>query len=83
MRALQFRTPSFLIALDHESAEEDGQVFGGSLAWSGSFQFAFEVDMKNRLRALSGINPFGSQYRLVSDQTFSTPAMLWSLSNQG
>ena len=83
VRALQFRTPSFLIALDHESAEEDGQVFGGSLAWSGSFQFAFEVDMKNRLRALSGINPFGSQYRLVSDQTFSTPAMLWSWSNQG
>ena len=83
VRALQFRTPSFLIALDHEAREEEGTVLGGSLEWSGSFQFALEVDMKNRLRALAGINPFGSQYRLVPDQTFVTPAMLWSWSNQG
>jgi alpha-galactosidase len=83
VRALQFRTPSFLIALDHQAQEEEGQVLGGSLEWSGSFQFAFEVDMKNRLRALGGINPFGSQYRLVSDQIFSTPSMLWSWSAKG
>ena len=83
VRALQFRTPSFLISLDHEAQEEQGQVFGGSLEWSGSFQFAFEVDVKNRLRALGGINPFGSQYRLAPEQTFFTPALLWSWSDHG
>jgi alpha-galactosidase len=83
VRALQFRTPSFLIGIDHEAKEEEGQVLGGSLEWSGSFQFAFEVDVKNRLRALGGINSFGSQYRLVPEQTFSTPSMLWSWSSQG
>ena len=83
VRALQFRTPSFMIALDHEAEEDKGQVWGGSLEWSGSFEFAFEVDMKNRLRALGGINPFGSQYRLVPDETFVTPALLWSWSDQG
>lgn len=51
VRALQFRTPSFLISLDHLAEEEKGQVLGGSLEWSGSFQFAFEEDVKNRLRA--------------------------------
>jgi len=83
VRALQFRTPSFMISLDHEAEEDKGQVLGGSLEWSGSFQFAFEVDMKNRLRALGGINPFGSQYRLVPEQSFVTPALLWSWSDQG
>jgi alpha-galactosidase len=83
VRAHQFRTPSIMIALDHEAQEEEGQVLGGSLEWSGSFQLALEVDVKNRLRALSGINPFGSQYRLVPDHTFVTPSVLWSLSAQG
>jgi alpha-galactosidase len=83
VRALQFRTPSFLVSLGGKAQEEQGEVLGGSLAWSGSFQFAFEVDMKNRLRALGGINPFGSQYRLVPDETFVTPSLLWSWSDRG
>lgn len=83
VRALQFRTPSFLLSLGGKAQEEQGEVFGGSLAWSGSFQFAFEVDMKNRLRALGGINPFGSQYRLVPDESFVTPSLLWSWSDRG
>jgi alpha-galactosidase len=83
VRAHQYHTPSFMVALDQEAQEENGQVLGGSLEWSGSFQFSFEVDMKNRLRALNGINPFGSDYHLLPEQTFSTPAMLWSWSDQG
>ena len=83
VRAHQYRTPSFMVSLNQEAHEEDGEVIGGSLEWSGSFQFAFEVDTKGRLRALSGINPFGSQYRLVSEQTFITPGMLWSWSDKG
>ena len=83
VRAHQYRTPSFMLALNQSADEEAGEVFGGSLGWSGSFQLAFEIDMHNRLRALSGINPFGSQYRLVSGQTFQTPIMLWTWSDQG
>ncbi len=83
VRAHQYRTPSFMVSLDGEAREDSGKVLGGSLEWSGSFQFAFEVDMKNRLRALSGINPFGSQYRLIPGQTFRTPGMLWSWSEEG
>ena len=83
VRADQFRTPSFMLALDQPAQEESGQVFGGSLEWSGSFQMEFEVDPKNRLRALAGINPFGEQYQLVPDRLFVTPGMLWSWSDQG
>ena len=83
VRAHQYRTPSFMVSLNQSADEETGEVFGGSLGWSGSFQLAFEVDMHNRLRALNGINPFGSQYRLAAGQTFQTPIMLWTWSDRG
>ncbi|HTL16445.1 MAG TPA: alpha-galactosidase, partial [Patescibacteria group bacterium] len=83
VRAHQFRTPCFMIGLNQPAQEETGTVIGGSLEWSGSFQFALEVDMKHRLRMLSGINPFGSEYHLAPEQTFVTPSMLWSWSNHG
>ncbi len=83
VRASRFRIPSFVLALNAPAQEEAGEVYGGSLAWSGSYQLAFELDGKNRLRALCGINPFASQYHLKSGQTFATPAMLWTWSNQG
>jgi alpha-galactosidase len=83
VRAHQYRTPSFMVALNQPADEEAGEVYGGSLGWSGSFQLAFEVDMHNRLRGLTAINPFGSQYRLSSGRTFETPHMLWTSTDQG
>lgn len=83
VRASRFRIPSFLISLNDPSTEESGEVIGGSLGWSGSFQLAFEVDHNNRLRAIAGINPFGSQYRLDPGKTFTTPSMLWTWSDRG
>lgn len=83
VRAHQYRTPLFMLALDGPAREETGKVYGGTLAWSGSFQFAFEIDWNNRLRALCGINSFGSQYRLAPTEVFRTPAMLWTYSSAG
>ncbi|HEV2390761.1 MAG TPA: alpha-galactosidase [Verrucomicrobiae bacterium] len=83
VRASRFRLPSFVLALDGPAKEESGEVFGGSLAWSGSYQLAFEVDWDHRLRALCGINPFGSEYHLHPDVTFTTPSMLWTWSDHG
>ncbi len=83
VRASQYRIPSFILALNGPAQEEAGEVFGGSLKWSGSYQLAFEVDWNNRLRVLSGINPFGSQYHLARGRTFVTPAMLWTWSGHG
>jgi alpha-galactosidase len=83
VRASRFRLPSILLALDGPAREEEGVVYGGSLEWSGSYQLAFEVDWDNRLRALAGINPFDSQYRLERGTVFATPAMLWTWSDHG
>lgn len=83
IRAHQMRNPSFIISLDQAANEETGEACGATLAWSGNFQFAFEVDHNNRLRTLCGINPFASQYRLEKGKVFTTPSILWSWSSQG
>jgi alpha-galactosidase len=83
VRASQYRIPSFILALNGPAKEETGDVLGGSLEWSGSYQLAFDVDWNDHLRVLSGINPYGSQYHLSRGRTFTTPAMLWTWSGHG
>ncbi len=83
VRADQFRNPSFLLSRGGPAHEDSGEVFGGSLAWSGSFQFAFERLPDGRVRALCGLNPYGSAYHLKPDQVFATPHMIWSWSGGG
>lgn len=82
VRAEQFQNPSFVLSLHGNATETNGEVLGGSLAWSGSFQCAFD-DNNHGIRALCGINPFDSAYRLGPDETFVTPRMIWTWSNQG
>jgi alpha-galactosidase len=83
VRAGRYRTPSFFLSLHGPAQEESGEVYAGSLEWSGSFQFDFDVDWLGQLRILSGINPFASQYPLGHGEVFKTPAMLWTWSNAG
>ncbi|MBI5380340.1 MAG: alpha-galactosidase [Opitutae bacterium] len=83
VRAHQMRPPAFLLSLAGPAREESGEVIGGSLGWAGSFQFAFEVDHRRQLRALCGINPFGSAYQLDPARTFRTPPMFWAWSDAG
>ena len=83
VRAHQMCIPSFLLSLDGPASEKEGEVLAGSLRWSGSFQFAFEVDWNNRLRLLTGMNPIGSQYYLEKGEEFATPSMLYAYSARG
>jgi alpha-galactosidase len=83
VRAHQFRSPWFLLARGGPAQEDSGEVFAGSLAWSGSFAFKFEVDPYARVRALCGINPFASTYQLPAHDKFETPKMVWAWSNRG
>jgi alpha-galactosidase len=82
VRADQFRNPSFVLSFDGLPAENSGRVLAGSLAWSGSFQCAFD-DTGKSIRALCGVNPFASAYHLEPNKTFTTPAMIWVWSANG
>ncbi len=82
VRADQFRNPFFVLSLNNHATETNGEVLAGGLEWAGSFQFAFDNNGRG-VRALCGINPFDSSYRLEPQETFTTPTMLWVWSGNG
>lgn len=82
VRAHQFGNPSFVLSLDGPPLENSGRVLAGSLAWSGSFQCAFD-NQNGQVRALCGVNPFASAYHLKPGETFTTPTMIWAWSTNG
>jgi len=83
VRSNQFGHACFLLGLDSKSEEESGTVVGGTLAWPGSWKLSFEVDVRQNLRVLAGINPFASQYIIKPKEVFKTPSFLYTISTKG
>jgi alpha-galactosidase len=82
-RAGWYQTPSFFLALDKPADETSGEVLAGTLAWSGNFRLAFEVDNQEALRVSAGINPYASEYTLPAGQPFVTPEFIFTYSAAG
>ena len=80
--------PSFFISPNATVGENDGEVFAGTLAYSGNFNIQFEqlklnIDMGNSLRIIPGINAYASHYPLKAGQTFTTPKFIFSYTQKG
>jgi alpha-galactosidase len=82
-RADMYQMPFFFVSLDEPATETHGALIAGTLAWTGNFRFAFEVDEHNSLRVISGMNTYASQYKLEPGQTFETPAFIFTYSADG
>jgi len=82
-RAHMYQTPVFFLSLNEKSDETSGELIAGTLGWSGNFRFLFEIDEKNSLRVISGINPFASEYTIQPGKVFKTPSFIFTYSNQG
>ena len=82
-RAGWYQTPSFFLGLDKPAEETTGDVLAGSLAWTGNFRLAFELDNQNSLRLSAGINPYASEYTLPANQAFVTPEFIFTYSTTG
>ncbi|ALW84593.1 alpha-galactosidase [Hymenobacter sedentarius] len=82
-RAGWYQTPSFFLGLDKPAEETTGDVLAGSLAWTGNFRLAFELDNQNSLRMSAGINPYASEYTLPANQPFVTPEFIFTYSTTG
>ena len=82
-RAHMYQTPVFFLSLNEKSDENSGDLIAGTLGWSGNFRFLFELDEKNSLRVISGINPFSSEYTLQPGKPFKTPSFIFTYSNKG
>lgn len=82
-RAAMHAEPFFEIGLNGPIKENSGQVLMGTIGWTGNFRFTFEVDNVGNLRVIPGINPYASAYELKSDETFTTPEFIFTLSYDG
>ena len=82
-RADMYQAPLFMLSLDKQSTETSGELIAGTLAWTGNFQFQFDIDEHGSLRVISGINPYASAYQLAAGKTFTTPAFIFTYSNSG
>ena len=78
-----YNTQTFFISLNDPSTETEGELIAGTLAWTGNFRYTFEVDQRNGLRVISGINPYASEYNLLPGETFTTPEFIFTYSAGG
>ncbi len=82
-RADMYQTPVFFLALNKPADETTGELIAGTLAWTGNFKFHFEIDERNALRIIPGINSYASAYELKKGETFTTPAFIFTYSING
>ncbi|SFL53801.1 alpha-galactosidase [Gracilibacillus orientalis] len=63
--------------------ENQGEVYGFSLVYSGNFLAQIEVDTYNVSRVNMGINPYRFKWKLASGGSFQTPECVMVYSDQG
>jgi alpha-galactosidase len=56
--------PWFTLDPEGTATEEDGELWSGALAWSGSWKLVFETSPGGRVHACGGVNDFDWAYRL-------------------
>lgn len=72
------------IALLRKNADEDnGEVYGFSLVYSGNFLANVEVDQYKTTRVHIGINPFDFSWLLNPSESFQTPEAVMVYSDKG
>ncbi len=82
-RANLFQPSVFMISLNQPASEDEGSVLYGAMEWSGNFRIDLEVDYQDNLRIIAGMNNYASPYTLKPNETFSTPAFLYTFSDKG
>ncbi len=72
------------LALKRPNADENnGEVYGATLVYSGNFLASVEVDAYDVTRVTMGINPFEFEWALDKDATFQTPEAVLVYSDKG
>ena len=77
------RSNPFVMLSKKGCTEENGEVYGFNLIYSGNHQESVEVDTQNHLRFLTGINPTTFSYTLKNGETFRTPEAVMTYTNFG
>ena len=66
-----------------EASEDNGEVWFGALAWSGSWRITVEQDQLDEVRVTGGFNPFDFGYALKPGEKLETPVFYGGYSAHG
>ena len=72
-----------MISLEGKARENDGDVIGAALCYSGNYRLKFDTDDTEYHYFSAGINEDNSEYHLKKGETFTTPALALTYSTQG
>ncbi len=72
-----------MLSLDGKPRENEGRVIGAALCYGGNYRIAIDTDASNYHRLIAGIDPTQSAYKLKAKETFTTPVLALSYSNEG
>lgn len=75
--------PEVMISLDGVPQENSGRVLGAALCWSGNFEIRVAATDEKGFHFYAGIDPMASEYILSPKQTFTTPHLAYTYSNEG
>lgn len=75
--------PFFAIDRDISKDQDQGDVYFGALAWSGSWQISIEQDALQQVHITAGPNAFDFAYHLDKGERFQTPEFYGGFSDHG
>ena len=75
--------PEVMVSLDGRPQENSGRIVGAALCWSGNFELRFNTISHKEHHFYAGIDPQSSEYILDPKQTFETPHLALTFSNEG
>ena len=73
----------FMVLKRPNADENNGEVIGFSLIYSGNFRIQAEVDTHDVTRITAGINPAGFDWKLEPRESFQTPEAVMVYSDTG
>jgi alpha-galactosidase len=75
--------PWFAIAKNEQVTEQEGEVWFGSLAWSGSWRITIAQDPMQQVKIVGGYNPFDFGYKLEPGSSLKTPVFYGGVAQHG
>lgn len=72
-----------MLSLDGKPQENEGRVIGAALCYSGNYELRFDTDYGDYHHFFAGINPDDSEYKLAKGESFVTPPLALTYSEEG
>lgn len=83
VRNTQTAHAEVMFSLDGKPRENDGRVIGAALCYPGNYKLLIDTDDSNYHHFFAGINEENSEYHLKTGETFTTPELALTYSNDG